>query len=39
MSYGIFPQVFRLISREQKSELENLVQNSPVQPHRIRRKR
>ena len=31
MSYGIFPQIFRLISREKKSELENLV-NLPLQP-------
>ena len=28
MSYGIFPQVFRYISREEKSELEDLVKNS-----------
>ena len=32
MSYGIFPQVFRSISREQKSEIENLVKDSPLQP-------
>ena len=32
MSYGIFPQIFRSISREQKSELENFIKNSPSQP-------